>query len=224
MSSRNLYSHFAAISTTALVVLAACTPKYTGSDMEVLGRQMQQMEKKIQYLNDRQQIQDVYLRYMRGFDRGDVELMRSAFWPEVQINYAKQSNTFDEFVKRHLEQHLATLITWSHLLTNQTVDIDGDTAHVEITVTRLASRKEDGKSDIISGRYIDRLDRRNGEWRIVVREFIPHFFTETNVSLKVKPGWAQSGCALGTRDKRDPSYRRPLVARVDKAVGPACAE
>ena len=80
---------------------------------------------------------------------------------------------------------------------------------------------------IISGRYIDRLDRRNGEWRIAVREFVPVFLTETNTGLDFyfkKENWSRSECAMGTWDKHDPSYRRPLARRENKDVGPACAE
>jgi hypothetical protein len=164
---------------------------------------------------------------MRGFDRNDVELMRSAFWPDVQINYGKQSNTFDEFVVTHLNQHTATLKAWGHLLTNETVDLAGDVAHVETYVTRLSSSKSDSRSMIISGRYVDRVERRNGEWRIALREFVPHFFTETNTALDAyikESSWSPSACGMGTWDRRDPSYRRPLDRRMNKDIGPACAE
>ncbi len=217
--------------TAALFILASCAQdaqenEETHSDATAQMALIERLQTDVAYLKDRQQIHDVYMRYMRGFDRNDVELMRGAFWPDVQINYGKQSYTFDEFVVRHLHQHIETMKAWGHLLTNQSVDLNGDVAHVEVTVTRLSSSKKDSKSMIISGRYIDRLDRRNGEWRIAMREFVPHFVTETDTALDayVKTGWAQSACAMGTWDKHDPSYRRPLTARTDKSIGPACAK
>jgi len=196
------------------------------SDLAALAAEVTELKAKIAYLSDRQQIHDVYLRYMRGFDRNDVELMRSAFWPDVQINYGAQSNTFNEFVGRHLNQHTRDLTHYAHLITNEFVDIAGDVAHVETYVTRLSSNKKDGKSMIVGARYIDRLDRRNGDWRIAVREAVPQFATETDTSLDSykEIGWPQSACTMGTWDKRDPSYRRPLTARTNKEVGPACAE
>ena len=189
---------------------------------------MEKLIADVAYLKDRQQIHDAYLRYMRGFDRNDVDLMRSAFWPDVQINYGAQSNTFDEFVVRHLSQHTSTLSSWGHLLTNETVEIDGDLAHAEAYVTRLSSSAGNEKSMIISGRYIDRFERRKGEWRIAVREFIPFFLTETGTNLDgyiKQADWAPaSPCGMGTWNKLDPSYRRPLDRRMNKDIGPACAE
>jgi len=112
------------------------------------------------------------------------------------------------------------------------VEIAGDVAHVETYVTAFWRPKDDKSTfangaTIAAGRYIDRLDRRNGEWRIAVREFIPHFWTKTDITVmnssskETKP---RSDCAMGTWDKRDPSYRRPLNPRPNKDVGPACAE
>jgi hypothetical protein len=232
-----------------------------------LAAEVEELESKIAYLSDRQQIHDVYLRFMRGFDRNDVPLMRSAFWPDVQINYGSDSHTLDEFVAGRLKQHIERLSAWGHLLTNESVDIDGDVAHVEIYITAFFMWKDekmfsfgsadappnglrpsmvaekdekmsaDGKAgasphsltpSIVGGRYIDRLDRRNGEWRIAVREFFPHFqlkgdaneFTFDEYSDKAK-----SGRGMGTLDRHDPSYLRPLKQRPDKrAVGASCAE
>jgi hypothetical protein len=201
------------------------------SDSARLTARIAELESKLANLSDRQQIHDVYLRYMRGFDRNDVELMRSAFWPDVQINYGSQSNTFDEFVSRHLNRHVAELSTWGHLITNESVDIDGDLAHVETYVTALWMPKDENSfaagRPIVGGRYIDRLDRRNGEWRIAVREVVPHFQLKSDVD---RTGWnsyskmSKSNCALGTWDRRDPSYLRPLSRRSTKDIGPPCAE
>lgn len=188
-----------------------------------LAARVAELEAKVAYLSDRQQIHDVYLRYMRGFDRNDVELLKSAFWPDAQINYSFHSASVEEFVVEHETAHKKVQTHWGHLITNESVDIAGDVAHVETYVTELATQKE-GKSRIVSGRYIDRLDRRNGKWRIAVREFIPHFFTETNDALDFNHNWPGTDCGKGTWDKRDPSYLRPLKRRTDKEVGPACAE
>jgi hypothetical protein len=100
-------------------------------------------------------------------------------------------------------------------------------AHVESYVTRFSTTKG-GRAQIVMGRYIDRLDRRNGEWRIAVREFIPVFWpAEMNSVLEstfTEKTWSRLECAMGTWDKRDPSYRRPLNPRPNKEVGPACGE
>lgn len=182
------------------------------AQLDALKAEVAELRAQVAYLSDRQQISDVYRRYMRAFDRNDVELLRTAFWPDVQINYYEQVNTFDDFVERHLDKHTGGLSTWGHLITNETVDIDGDVAHLETYVTALFMPKGDGptlgeRPSIVGGRYVDRLDRRDGEWRIAVREFVGHF------SARLDP----AARALNLPDTRwtrdDVSYRRPLERR-----------
>jgi hypothetical protein len=156
---------------------------------------------------------------MRGFDRNDVELMRSAFWPDAQINYRDQVNTFDEFVQRHLVPHTEQLNAWGHLLTNETVEVLGDVAHCETYVTALfvlrpgakwyEFRRDERLPLIIAGRYVDRLDRRDGDWRISVREFVGHF-----ASLpEALHGTLEPSQLAHAWDRSDVSYRRPLLPR-----------
>lgn len=195
-----------------------------------LAHRIEQLESRVAEITERQRISEVYTRYTRGFDRNDIDLMRSAFWPDVEINYGSQSNSLDEFIIRHLRWHTDSLETWALLLTNESIEIVGDVAHVETYVTGLFNPLP-GKSEfalgatIASGRYVDRLDRRQGEWRIAMREFIPHFSARTESVFSSERFRATHGskCAMGTHDKRDPSYRRPLTHRSDKKAGPACA-
>lgn len=197
------------------------------TDISALAEAVAKLQAEVSYLKTREDIREVYLRYMRGFDRNDLDLMRSAFWPDVQINYGAQSNSIDEFVERHLKNHTAQLETWGHLVTNETMDINGDVAHVETYVTAFfVPRNQESfafRSPIMGGRYIDRVERRHGEWRIAVREFVPHFWTKKDSTVPSPPK-SSSDCSKGTWDKRDPSYRRPLTPRANKAIGPLCAE
>ncbi len=217
------------LSCVALTVAADAAPP--ASDYSALAVRITELEAKVSDLTDRQLIHNVYLRYMRGFDRNDVQLMRSAFWPDCQINYAYQSNTLDEFIKRHLEFHMAKLSSWGHLITNETVDVNGDVAHVETYVTGLFMPKKDEsfgrENTIVAGRYIDRLDRRDGEWRISVREFVPYFKIKADADPEAFDPYinaTKSACAMGAWDRRDPSYVRPLKRRSDKEIGPPCGE
>jgi hypothetical protein len=178
------------------------------SELADLRAEVTALRAQVAWLTDRQQILEVYRRYMRGFDRNDVELLRSAFWPDVQINYGEQVNTFEEFVARHLDLHTSGFAHYAHLLTNESIDVVGDTAHVESYVTALFSRKDE-TSQLVGGRYIDRLDRRDDVWRIAVREFMPHFAADIPNSLDTAwPHWGH-----GTWDRDDVSYRRPLERR-----------
>jgi hypothetical protein len=64
---------------------------------------------------------------------------------------------------------------------------------------------------MLGGRYIDRLEKRDGEWRIVVRRATVEVAMEGKAVLpngKSPPG---SGYLMGDRDRSDLSYARPLT-------------
>ena len=72
----------------------------------------------------------------------------------------------------------------------------------------FASVEKDGKTVRLGGgRYIDRLDRRNGEWRIAVRQATIEWRCGP-ASTHVSP--APDHYPEGTWDKSDLSYLRPL--------------
>ncbi len=71
-------------------------------------------------------------------------MLKSAFWPDVQINYPSQTKarTIDEF-DDDLTAHKQLSTHWGHLITNETVDVSADVAHVETYVTEFSTFKND---------------------------------------------------------------------------------
>lgn len=177
------------------------------------------LDPRVAYLKDRRDIFDVAMRYARGADRHDKELTRSAFWPDATISYGEPMGR-DEFVDWQ-ERTLSDYAAHQHHVTGQTVEFDGDTAHVEsyvlyflvprdrtadIAGTATPGRGlESEKTRLGSGRFIERWERRDGEWRILVREYVEDLALEGDtVDL-----CADRAC-LGTWDRNDFSYMRPL--------------
>lgn len=79
---------------------------------------------------------------------------------------------------------LDTLIASSHSIANILLRVDGDTARGE-THFRVFHREpgKDGAPDYdyeSGGRYLDRLERRNGEWRFTERNLIRDWYQITN--------------------------------------------
>ena len=55
-------------------------------------------------------------------------------------------------------------------VTTMNVDIDGDEAHAEsYFLSVICPEQSDQKLMVAAGRYIDRLERRDGEWKIATR-------------------------------------------------------
>ncbi len=87
------------------------------------------LDPQVRYLKERKDIFDVLKRYTRGADRHDKDLVRTAFWPEATISFGTQM-TRDQYVDWE-ENELAGYAAHQHHITGQTIDIEGDTAHVE---------------------------------------------------------------------------------------------
>lgn len=164
----------------------------------------------LQELIDRQAIYDCLKRYTRGVDRHDDDLIRSAFWPDAQIAYGRSPIMGpEEFIPWVNAEHATLFEQNQHHITGQTVEFDGDVAHVESYVLHflLGSARKQGPHTIGSGRYIERYDRRGAEWRIAVREYIPDALFVAEPLVDLCPEGV--GCR-GKRDRSDLSYLRPL--------------
>ena len=96
-------------------------------------------------------------------------------------------------------------VTW-HTTPNQLVEVAGDAAwaeHYTISSHRIAADDAGPERDfIVYGRYIDRMERRDGEWRIARRTMLVDF-TRTDPVAAGEPGLGGRG---GARDRSDPSY------------------
>jgi hypothetical protein len=142
------------------------------------------LEARVAELSDRHQIHEMYLRYLRGYPRepdfADADYLRSAFWPDAVIEYPGSTETVEDLATG--DSHYTTLSSFGHILADETVDIDGDEARVTCVVACFGTLRE-GRSRIVVGRYHDRLERRDGDWRVAHRVFVSDFFTETDVAI-----------------------------------------
>jgi hypothetical protein len=184
---------------------AALLALFATFGVPVLHAQDKKIQAEVTYLMDRQQIADTLQKYIRGIDRHDKDLARSAFWPEARINMGGEPQALDEYVNDE-EGLLATYLAHQHHITGQTVEIQGNTAHVESYVLFLAlPHNVAEKTEVGSGRYIERWEKRKGEWKILVREYV-HDLT---VHAETVDYCATRPC-VGRWDREDLSYVRPL--------------
>lgn len=165
------------------------------------------MAKTIEDVIAESEIKDVHLRYCRANDRRDEELMRSCFHPGAIIELHKplDVDTFIALGKEVLNKYTAT---W-HSTSNQLVEVHGTVAwaeHYTISSHRMDADDEGPERDFVaSGRYIDRMELRDGAWRIARRIMLLDF-TRTD---PVPPSPAGLGSTSGSRDQSDPSYTLP---------------
>jgi hypothetical protein len=63
----------------------------------------------------------------------------------------------------------------------------------------------------MSGRYLDRLEKRDGEWRITLRRATVEIALEGKATLPNGALLPGSGYLKGSPNHGDPSYERPLT-------------
>jgi SnoaL-like protein len=164
---------------------------------------------RIAELLDKQEITECILRFARGVDRHDAELARSVYHDGARDDHAMFVGSGEELVEWADELHDQLFRGHQHYVSNVLIELEGDQAHAESYVIRVAGKKDSHEHALGGGRYLDRLERRDGEWRIVDRVLVIEWDDEYE---------AIAGLSLAfSQDRGDPSYARPL--RVERAPG-----
>lgn len=170
-------------------------------------------------LQDRQEIQDCLLRYVRGVDRKNWDLVRSAYHTDAHDDHGNYKGGIDGFIESLIKRH-ATIEQSMHIVGNIVIEFAGsDAALMEayfICHQRLSPEAGDARlaylrgaaihpdhaveTEVI-GRYVDRMTRKAGVWRIAHRTVVFEV-------LRGQPAPAGGGLstkwALSRRDGGDP--------------------
>lgn len=129
-------------------------------------------------LADREAIRDCMVRYCRGIDRASPELVLSAYWPGAMDHHTGFSGTVEEFVEWSMPR-MAAMLDSVHMIANMLIAIDGTTAKVETYLWSVSILPADPPSQVmVTGRYLDRFEKRGDEWRIAERLVVHDWFEE----------------------------------------------
>ena len=137
---------------------------------------------RLQRLADTQEIHEVLLRWCRGIDRGDEELMRSAYHPDAVDEHGANTYTGETAARAYIEKHRRAFKRHMHLTLNTLIEVDGDTATAEsyMIASLVPNRSGPEALMLAGGRYLDRLERRAGEWRLIHRHMIMEWLTSVD--------------------------------------------
>jgi len=131
--------------------------------------ELAQLRRDVQYVKDRLDILDCVNNQSRGHDRHDVELMTSVYHDDGVDEHGAAVNSGPEYGAWANRQHAAAFANHLHHITTHTCEIDGDVAHCESYVIGALVSRDGASTTLAGGRYLDRLERRDGVWRIVER-------------------------------------------------------
>ncbi len=187
-------------------------------------------EGELQELIDRKRIYDVLTRYCRALDRCDVGLMRSVYWDDARDDHGVfngGAQEFAEFIIREIQNWFDVTM---HAIMNVHMEVAGNVACTEsylfayhrvrgdrrklediFGATYLKGfdwSKVDGVPHVFlyGGRYVDRLEKRGGEWKIAHRQVVMDWNHNEISSAIWDEGMFKSLTLRGERGPGDPVF------------------
>lgn len=166
------------------------------------------MDQALQELLDENEIKKVHLRYCRAIDRRDFDLLKSCYHEDAIDDHGSGEYVggLDGFIEYCITGTM-NFVSTTHLTGNQLVEVKGDTAwaeHYGRAYHRVANPDGTLKDLVCNTRWVDRFERRNGEWKIAKRVIV----VDSERVDPVDEGWTDPAQLRGARDKTDPSYER----------------
>ena len=162
----------------------------------------------LEELSARAQIHDALLRYCRGLDRVDMDLVRSAFHKDAWIDFPASLHVgsvdgFLDFLSGEMPRFVRTM----HFLGNSLIEFDGpNLAHVEtyLNADHQGSQVHQwaGEQVKLWARYLDLFEQRDGQWLIARRALRVDWMYRYP-----KDGWFDDhpDASVGRRDGTDPT-------------------
>lgn len=141
------------------------------------------------------------------------ELHRSVFWDDATTDYGAYiggPDGFVEFAQNALRPHLSN----HHMMGQAFIEIEGDVGFGEIYFQAFHRVVQGGgEKDLwVSGRYIDRYERRGGVWKIAHRsELVDWARTEPAADDWIR---TSPNVPLGHRGDKDLSNQRERLRRL----------
>ncbi len=161
----------------------------------------------LRVLMDEREITEILHRYCRGVDRLDEALLASAYHEDSYDDHGIFKGSGHEFARLVVKVLRSHADATMHSLSNVRIDVQGDVADCESYVVARHWRQRDGKPELetAGGRYVDRMERRDGVWKIAHRVVVLDW---GKVEAVEKP-FPMEGYTRGERSRGDYSYTDP---------------
>lgn len=137
-------------------------------------------DKLVEELADREAIRDCLMRYCRAIDRRDADLLRTVYWPGAHDHHGIIDASAEEFMAAVIPA-VAAMDQTMHSISNVLIRLHDDVAAVEsyfLAYHRLPAEDGARRDVLLGGRYLDRMERREHEWRIAERTVLYDWYTD----------------------------------------------
>lgn len=163
------------------------------------------MDDQLQEMLDHHDIRVLLSEYCHACDRHDYLRMADTYHDDSWDDHGNYKMPGKEFAVVAVAANLKDANMVMHHLGQSLINVDGDKAGADTYFLASVSTTEGGKEVInqIAGRYVDRLERLDGTWKIKTRICV----REWSISLPVDRDWlAGHDFVMGQRSGSDPSY------------------
>lgn len=174
--------------------------------------EIESLRQELRQLRDREEIRQLLYRYARGVDRSDINLIRSVFTEGGTNRHGGFDGPGEKFAELAVK---GSRKVWdcvgNHHITNILIevdDLDANRARAEVYFIAFLPHADNGHPElgIISGRYLDNLERQDGRWGVARRVVISDW---TRIHIE-GPEWERNtehgGYVGGRRGHADVSY------------------
>jgi hypothetical protein len=165
-------------------------------------------QSELQELIDQHALRELVVAYCRAIDRRDVNVMKTLYHPgAIDDHGCLFYGTAEEFLL-FLPGPVTKFEMTTHHITNSLFKVAGDYAEGESSlIAAHVTRENSLRNLIVSGRYLDEFERRNGEWRFSHRLALMDWANlPAEAIVELLPPRLDRPSAVGTVDKDDPSY------------------
>lgn len=141
------------------------------SQVQSLQQELAALAGRLRALQDRQDITAVLHNAARALDRLDRELLAAQYHADAEVDYgAIYRGPIAGFLDVTMQFQGAMRDT-QHFVANLNIQLDGDSAVAEsyVYAHHVIQQGDAPHELIVGGRYLDRLTRRDGAWRIAFR-------------------------------------------------------
>jgi hypothetical protein len=148
------------------------------------------MDQRLQEIIDHHEITQTLKEYCHGCDRCDEQRMGSVYHDDSFDDHGNFKASGPEFAKLMTAEILATTKSLFHMLGQSLIKVTGNESGAEMC-------------NQLGGRFVDKLERRDGRWRIKHRVVV----RDWGISLPIEADWTEkAGLLDGQRSGADPSF------------------
>lgn len=149
--------------------------------------ELAELRREVRRLRDHEEIRQLLYRYARGVDRADLGLIQSVYAEGGTDHPGPFDGPGTEF---------------AHVV------VDGDKARAEVYFLACHPHVDNGHPELalMSGRYLDELERRDGGWGIARRTVVSDWTRNHVDGAEWEKTTERGGYVGGRRGGEDPSY------------------